>query len=78
VTGVDLELDCRDQRCPMPVIELGKHLADVTLGQTIGVVSDDVAARVDVPAWCRMRGQEYVGEDVADDGVARFVVRRVR
>ena len=26
------------------------------------------AARVDVPAWCRMRGQEYVGEDAAADG----------
>ena len=23
----------------------------------------DAAAAVDVPAWCRMRGQEYVGED---------------
>lgn len=77
MTGVDLELDCRDQRCPMPVIELGKRLTDVEVGQTIGVVTRDVAARVDVPAWCRMRNQEYVGEDVADDGVARFVVRRV-
>jgi TusA-related sulfurtransferase len=59
------------------VIELGKRLAEVGVGQTIGVVTEDVAARVDVPAWCRMRGQEYVGEDVADDGVARFVVRRL-
>jgi len=77
VNDVDLELDCRDQRCPMPVIELGKHLTDVGVGQTIGVVTRDVAARVDVPAWCRMRSQEYVGEDVAADGVPRFVVRRV-
>ncbi len=73
---VDLELDCRALRCPMPVIELAKHLADVPVGQTIGVVTDDVAAATDVPAWCRMREQEYVGQDVADDGVARFVVRR--
>jgi TusA-related sulfurtransferase len=77
VSGVDLELDCRDARCPVPVIELGKRLADVEVGQTIGVVTRDTAARVDVPAWCRMRDQEYVGEDVAEDGVTRFVVRRV-
>ena len=77
MTSVDLELDCRDQRCPMPVIELGKRLTDVEVGQTIAVVTRDVAARVDVPAWCRMRSQEYVGEDVAADGVPRFVVRRV-
>jgi tRNA 2-thiouridine synthesizing protein A len=74
---VDLELDCRELRCPMPVIELAKHLADVEVGQTIGVVTSDVAAGSDVPAWCRMREQEYVGEGVAHDGVPRFVVRRL-
>jgi tRNA 2-thiouridine synthesizing protein A/cysteine desulfurase len=74
---VDLELDCRELRCPMPVIELAKHLADVAVGQTIGVVTADVAAGSDVPAWCRMREHEYVGQDVADDGVPRFVVRRL-
>ena len=74
---VDLELDCRGLRCPLPVIELGRHLADVPVGATIAVVATDLAARVDVPAWCRMRGQEYVGEDAAGDGTPRFVVRRV-
>jgi len=74
---VDLELDCRELRCPMPVIELAKHLADVEVGQTIGVVTSDVAAGSDVPAWCRMREQEYVGEDTAADGAPRFVVRRL-
>jgi tRNA 2-thiouridine synthesizing protein A len=73
-----LELDCRDLRCPMPIIELARHLADVEPGQVIGVVAHDPAARVDVPAWCRMREQEYVGEDVAEDGAPRYLVRRVR
>ena len=76
MTTVDLELDCREMRCPMPVIELARHLEDVAVGATIGVVTTDVAARVDVPAWCRMRQQESVGERVADDGVPVFVVRR--
>jgi TusA-related sulfurtransferase len=73
---VDLELDCRGQRCPMPVIALGRRIEDVEVGQTVGVVTEDVAARHDVPAWCRMRQQEWVGEDTAGDGVPRFVVRR--
>lgn len=72
----DLELDCRTMRCPMPIIELARHLEDVEVGQLIGVVAHDVAARVDVPAWCRLREQEYVGEDTAADGAPRFVVRR--
>jgi tRNA 2-thiouridine synthesizing protein A len=56
----DLELDCRGMLCPLPVIELGRHLTDVAVGGTIAVVATDVAARVDVRAWCRMRGKEYV------------------
>ena len=73
----DLELDCREQRCPLPVIELGRHLADVEIGQVIAVATSDVAARTDIPAWCRMRGQEYAGEAFADDGTPLFLVRRV-
>ena len=72
-----LELDCRGQLCPMPVIELAKHIGDVAVGEVVAVASTDPAARHDVPAWCRMREQEYVGEDTADDGVPRFLVRRL-
>jgi len=77
VTMPDLELDCRGLRCPLPVIELGRRIGEVAMGGVIAMVSDDVAARTDVPAWCRMRGQEYVGEETADDGTPVYVVRRL-
>ena len=73
-----LELDCRGMRCPAPVIELARRITDVPVGGLVGVVSTDAAARVDVPAWCRMRDQEYVGEDTAADGTPVYVVRRLR
>jgi tRNA 2-thiouridine synthesizing protein A len=73
---VALELDCRAVPCPMPVIELARHLPDVEVGQLIAVVAHDPAAAVDVPAWCRMKAQEYVGADAAEDGAPRYVVRR--
>jgi tRNA 2-thiouridine synthesizing protein A len=63
--------------CPRPIIELGKHLADVPVGGVIAVASDDVAAAVDVPAWARMREQEYLGVQQAEDGVPVYLVRRV-
>jgi tRNA 2-thiouridine synthesizing protein A/cysteine desulfurase len=72
-----VELDCRGLVCPAPVIELARHIADVELGGLVGVVATDAAARADVPAWCRMTGQEYVGEETAKDGSPRYVVRRV-
>ena len=76
MSAADLELDCRGMLCPLPVIELGKRYAEVPVGGLVAVLADDVAARTDIPAWCRMRGQEYVGAEPADDGVPRYVVRR--
>jgi TusA-related sulfurtransferase len=75
-TAVDLELDCRGLRCPLPIIRLANAISDVEVGRCIAVLADDPAARPDVPAWCRMRGHEYLGEDVASQGGPRYVVRR--
>lgn len=75
-TGPSLVVDALGKRCPIPVIELAKVFGDVPVGGTVTVLSDDEAARLDIPAWCEMRGQEYVGERPADHGVA-YVVRRV-
>ncbi|RNL64429.1 sulfurtransferase TusA family protein [Nocardioides marmoriginsengisoli] len=63
--------------CPRPIIELARHLGDVPVGGEIVVYADDVAAASDVPAWCRMRAQEYVGVQNADDGVPGYRVRRL-
>ena len=72
-----IELDCRGVACPRPIIELARAVATVAVGDTVAVTADDPAARVDVEAWCRMRAQEYVGEETAPDGVPTYVVRRV-
>lgn len=73
---VALEIDCRGRRCPLPIIELARHLDEVAIGEVIVVVADDHAARVDVPAWCRLREQDYLGDSIASDGVPTYWVRR--
>ena len=70
-------VDCRGQVCPMPVITLARAVQDVAVDDTLVVLADDPAAGVDIPAWCRMKGQEYLGADTADDGTARFRLRRL-
>ncbi|WP_121252441.1 sulfurtransferase TusA family protein [Nocardioides ferulae] len=71
------ELDCRGMLCPRPIIELARHIDSVPVGSVLAVVATDVAARTDVPAWCRMRAQEYLGAEPAGDGGTRYLVRRV-
>src|SRR5262249_49350095 len=72
-----LGVDAPGQRGPIPGIERAEGIGDApVVGGTVRVLADDEAARLDIPAWCEMRGQEYVGEEPADHGSA-YVVRRV-
>lgn len=57
----DEVLDCLGQRCPLPVIALARRLPELPVGAVVRVLADDPAAAVDIPAWCRMRGQEFLG-----------------
>ncbi|MEU5309668.1 cysteine desulfurase/sulfurtransferase TusA family protein [Streptomyces sp. NPDC021562] len=72
----DVLVDSLGKRCPIPVIELAKVIGTVPVGGRVRVLSDDEAARLDIPAWCAMRGQEYVGAEPAERGTA-YLVRRV-
>lgn len=67
-------LDCRGQRCPLPVIKLAGRLPRLPVGALLRILADDPAAANDIPAWCRLRGQEYAGSP----GPATYEVRRVR
>ncbi len=69
----DLVVDCLGRPCPVPVIELAKAVPTVEVGQVVEVLSDDPAARHDVPAWCRMTGQGDLGPTAQG-----HLVRRLR
>jgi TusA-related sulfurtransferase len=73
-----MNIDARGRRCPLPILDLARHIGDVDIGDTITVEADDPAARPDIAAWCRMRQHEYVGETLASDGTPSYLVRRLR
>ena len=70
-------LDCRGRPCPQPIIDLARAFKTLEIGAEVTVEADDPAAAYDIPAWCRMRSQEYVREGRADDGTPLYVVRRI-
>ncbi len=70
-----LTVDCTGQRCPLPVITLARRLPEVPVGAVLRLVADDPAARNDIPAWCRLRGHDYLGGATAG-GRPAFDVRR--
>lgn len=68
-------VDARGLACPRPVIDLAAAIDDTAVGDVVELWADDPAARVDVPVWCRMRGQRLRAVDDVD-GALRFRVER--
>ncbi|MGZ4127609.1 MAG: sulfurtransferase TusA family protein [Actinomycetota bacterium] len=66
-------LDCLGEFCPVPVIKLAKAAEQASPGTVIEVLSDDEGSKVDIPVWCRMKGQEFAGREDRARGWAFFV-----
>jgi TusA-related sulfurtransferase len=54
-----IEIDARGLRCPQPIIELGKKIAELKGGEELILLSDDPATEPDLIAWARMTGNRF-------------------
>jgi tRNA 2-thiouridine synthesizing protein A len=71
-----LTIDALGRKCPIPIIMLAERIREVPVGQLVAVLADDPAAQTDVPAWCKLKSQEFVtASDLPGSGWA-FLVRR--
>lgn len=68
-------IDSRGRPCPLPVIDLARAIAAAQPGQRVTLLADDPGAATDIPAWCRMRGQQLVDVQEYEDHSA-YVVER--
>ncbi|WP_284454610.1 sulfurtransferase TusA family protein [Actinomadura madurae] len=71
-----LVIDALGRKCPIPIIMLAERIREVPVGQVVAVLADDAAARTDVPAWCRMKSQDFVREETLHQGGWGFHIRR--
>jgi tRNA 2-thiouridine synthesizing protein A len=67
-------VDARGLRCPLPVLRLAAAAREAATGDRLTVWSTDPAARLDVPAWARMRGHRVVAEAVLPDDDAAWAI----
>jgi len=54
-----IEIDARGLRCPQPIIDLGKIIADLDSHDEVLLLSDDPATEPDLNAWSRMTGNTF-------------------
>ena len=62
-------------KCPMPVLKTKKELRNLTSGEVIEVIADDVGAKKDIPALLNKSGDELV-ELREDNGNLIFVIKK--
>ncbi len=71
-----LTIDALGRKCPIPIIMRAERIREVPVGRVVAVLADDPAAQTDVPAWCMLKSQEFVGAtDLPEHGWS-FLVRR--
>jgi tRNA 2-thiouridine synthesizing protein A len=70
-----LTIDALGRKCPIPIIMLAERIGEVAIGQTVEVLADDPAAKSDLPAWCQLKSQEFLGTRDLGAGWS-FLVRR--
>ena len=66
-------LDCYGLLCPMPIIQTEKKLKEMKIGEILEVIATDKGIKEDMPAWCRLTGQEYLGMEEEGDFIKVYV-----
>ncbi|HEU4402979.1 MAG TPA: sulfurtransferase TusA family protein [Candidatus Polarisedimenticolia bacterium] len=57
----DAVLDAVGLYCPVPIIRTSERLKRLEAGAILEILSDDRVILIDMPAWCRSTGNEYLG-----------------
>ncbi len=73
----DTILDCYGLLCPVPIIQTAKKIKEMNLGEVLEIISTDEGLKADLPAWCKMSGQQFLGIEQEGE-VFRGYVKKIR
>jgi TusA-related sulfurtransferase len=69
-------LDCVGLACPMPIFKTSNKIKELSSGQILEVQSDDDGIVKDMPAWCKLTGNEYLGLVKVDEEYHVYVRKK--
>jgi len=72
----DATLDCIGLYCPMPIAHTAKKINEMEEGQVLEVLADDEGIKDDMPAWCKMTGNECLGIEQGEGRELKVYVRK--
>ncbi|MFH1228277.1 MAG: sulfurtransferase TusA family protein [Planctomycetota bacterium] len=56
----DKTLDCVGLFCPMPIVKTKQEIDVMKPGEVLEISADDPGFEKDLPAWCRMTGEQFM------------------
>lgn len=72
---IELTIDAKGQKCPMPVLLTSRGVKKIESGQVMLVEATDGGSKSDIPSWAKDTGNELL-ETSSADGIYRFVIRK--
>lgn len=73
--AVEVLIDARGHRCPVPTLRLRKALEMAQPGARVRLLADDPMARIDVPHFAAEVGAEILARDEIDGGFSFLVAK---
>jgi len=73
----DSLLDARGLTCPLPILRAKKSLKLIADGGLLTVLATDPSSKRDFASFCAQTGNQLVSSSEEDDGVFRYVIRKV-
>ena len=72
---IDLTIDAKGKKCPMPVLMTSRGIKQLSSGQVMLVEATDGGAKSDIPSWARDTGNELIDSE-SDGEIHRFLIKK--
>ena len=74
--SVEILVDARGHRCPVPTLRLRRALEAAPAGTRVRLLADDPLARIDVPHFAAEAGVDVLEQSEAEGAIAFVVAAR--
>lgn len=72
----DHTVDATGLSCPMPIVKARKAMNELEPGQVLEVIATDKGSKVDIQAWAKSIGHQYLGTTEEDNDIMKHYVRK--
>ncbi len=74
---VDITMDLKGVKCPLPVIKVSQQIKKMQVGQVLVAETTDPGAHADFPAWAKTSGNQIVTTEREGD-ISKFFIKKIK